>query len=367
MELVAFVDWLLVLYGASDVLHNDIDVGGIDLDNSFVPEIFYSHDREEKESEFSAEQADYKLGIGLEVQDEVNSSEENYNNWEDLDQSFHLDLGFSFTGFITVIVSLSQWQSIQGERESFFSYNATADVVIDTLFANIKGFSKEEVRKIIEFLTLKPNEVRMLIGKTIPEGGVPIWEHNKRDARYTIKPLIPIGGKLYWGAGAAERTYRVWTGAIAEGYLPASFEWANVKRNVDSIKKRLEDQLEARSNEVCQRFTPYVINIDFKRRFPKESFDDAGDFDVLAYWPNENRWLMIECKYNKPPFCLKDARRLRKEIFGKGNDRRHISKIERRHKFLNANTDKILSLLNWPRPEENTQKIIIEGYVSREI
>ena len=54
--------------------------------------------------------------------------------------------------------------------------------------------------------------------------------------------------------------------------------------------------------------------IDFHRRYPKEKFDDVGDYDVLAYWPNKNIWLTIECKYNKVPFCLKNSRRLRDYI-----------------------------------------------------
>ncbi len=42
LDLIATIDWLMVLYLASDVLHNGIDVAGLELDNFFVPHVNYS-------------------------------------------------------------------------------------------------------------------------------------------------------------------------------------------------------------------------------------------------------------------------------------------------------------------------------------
>src|SRR3569623_1305513 len=40
--LVGLVDWYRVLTGASDVLHNGIDVGGDEIEDSYIQEIFNS-------------------------------------------------------------------------------------------------------------------------------------------------------------------------------------------------------------------------------------------------------------------------------------------------------------------------------------
>ena len=40
IDLVASIDWLFVLYGASDVIHNGIEVAGLNIDTWFIPEVF---------------------------------------------------------------------------------------------------------------------------------------------------------------------------------------------------------------------------------------------------------------------------------------------------------------------------------------
>lgn len=367
LKLIAFIDWQFVLYGASDTLYNEIEVGGIELDQFLIPMVFYSESSEEREQEFGVELANYKLGLGLESKDEVNSLQEDFRNWGKLDKAFLEDTGFSFTHLIEALGILSQWQRQQGKKELFLSYTATVQEVINIIADEESGFSFVEAQKIVNFLTLNPKHIRQLIDIDTEEGDVPVWEHNKRGSRYTIKPLVPIKDKLRWGAGAAERSFRVWVGAIAEGYLPASFPWPKVTSVVRSIKKGIEKSLETKAHEVCARAAPYIIqNIDFKRRFPKEFFEDVGDFDVLAYWPEKNQWLAVECKYNQPPFCIKDARRLRERIFGRKKSKGQIAKIKGRRSFLESNFDKVRDLLGWPS-SSIAQFSIEEVYVSKEI
>jgi hypothetical protein len=141
-----------------------------------------------------------------------------------------------------------------------------------------------------------------------------------------------------------------------------------VARVVREIKAGIEKQLEVRAHEICGRHTAYVLHgIDFRRRFPREQFDDVGDFDVLAYWPDRNLWLSIECKYNQPPFCLKDGRRLRARVFGEGSDHGQFSKIERRRQFLTTNIDQLRVLLQWPESWAGIGSVFREAYVCRDI
>jgi hypothetical protein len=175
-------------------------------------------------------------------------------------------------------------------------------------------------------------------------------------------------GNLLWGAASAERAGRIWIGSVSDGYLPADFAWPTVKTEVRNIKESIEKGLERRAHEICARAAPHLIpGVDFMRRFRNENFDDVGDFDVLAYWPVTNRWLAVECKYNQPPFCLKDARRLRDRIFGTGRDHGQFEKIERRHRFLEEHLDRLRELLRWPEPAPDHPPSIMDVYVSRDI
>lgn len=369
VQLVASIDWLFVLYGASDVLHNGIDVAGLDLDHSFVPEVFYSHDREEKERQFAVEVGQAKLGIDLVQEDEVNSAQSNGDEWGALDSAFDSDLGFSFTHLVQTLLVLASWHEVGGDSELRFCYQASPAAIAGKLTESVEGLSEAEARRMVDFVTLESTAVRRLLGKAVDESDVPVWEHTKRGNRYTIRPLIKIeDGLIAWGAAAADRALSIWRGSISDGYLPADFNWPRVKERVRAIKEGLEKQLEVQAFKVCSRTTTYVLHgIDFKSRFPEEQFDDVGDFDVLAYWPDLNRWLSVECKYNQPPFCLKDARRLRERIFGTGNDRGQFGKIEKRRLFLLEHNGRLRALLGWPASPGDREPTFTEVYVSRDI
>ncbi len=369
VQLVASIDWLFVLYGASDVLHNGIDAAGIELDHSFVPQVFYSHDREEKERQFSIEVAQAKLGIDLVQEDEVNSTWNSGDEWSLLDSAFESDLGFSFTNLVQTLLVLARWHEVGGDSELRFCYQASPATIAGKLMDLVEGLSEAEAHHLVNFVTLDSTAIRRLLGKVVDESDVPVWEHTKRGNRYTIRPLVRVeDGLIAWGAAAADRALNIWSGAIANGYLPADFNWPRVKEHVRAIKEGLEKQLEIQAFKVCSRTTIYVAQgIDFKYRFPKEEFNDVGDFDVLAYWPDSNRWLVMECKYNQPPFCLKDARRLRERIFGTDKDRGQFAKIEGRRAFLVSRTDQLRTLVDWPTPMCAEPPSFTELYVSRDI
>lgn len=369
VQLIAHIDWLFVLYGASDTLHNDIDVAGLELDHLFIPHVFYSADREIREKEFSLEMANAKLGLEVTPEDEVSSTQESGDDWEDLDRSFLKYLGFTFTQLTQMFSILARWQTVSDEPELRFSYQASTSVIVEILKNTIEGLTNDVAILLIDFATLNPSQIRRLLGKSIDESDVPIWEHTKRGSRYTIRPLIPVDiNNLAWGADAADRAASIWINSISNGYLPADFDWPQVKDAVRKIKASIEQQLEVRAFEVCSRATSFLQHgINFMHRFPKESFDDVGDFDVLAYWPETNQWLSIECKYNQPPFCLKDMRRLRDRIFGSHSERGQITKIERWHKFLSSHAEHLRVLLGWPEPKLGTTPQITDVYISRDI
>jgi len=180
VQLVASIDWLSVLYGASDTLHNGIDVGGIELDGSFVPTVFFSEDRDEKEQQYLEEVASAKLGVGLSEGDEVNSDQDSAKNWGPLDESLSFELGFSLTQLTQVLQVLSHWHSAGGDDELRFGYAAAPTSIVARVCEHLPAFPVGAAEKVVTFLTLDPVGVRRLAGKQVDEPDVPIWEHAKR-------------------------------------------------------------------------------------------------------------------------------------------------------------------------------------------
>lgn len=368
LEIIGMVDWLLVLYEASDVLHNEIEVGGIVLDHQYVPEVFYSDKGDAQKDAFSLEMASLRLGKDVADEDKLEPPFADDNSLAALDAAWLADLGFRYRDLLKVLSTLINWVGVGGATELAFGYEASAMSIAKAGVAAHEEFDESAALLAIKFLQLDPEGIRRLADRAEEAEDVPVWEHMKRLNRYTIKPLIRLtDGQLLWGASMASRARRIWTGSISAGYLPADFPWPEVRKVVAKAKRDLEGGLEDVAHAVCARTTSFVVKgLDFKYRFPKQGFEDVGDFDVLAYWPTGNRWLLGECKYNQPPFCIKDTRRLRDRIFGGGSEVGQFVKIERRRKFFLENINLIRQLLGWPDPT-TTAPEVTEIYLCKDL
>jgi hypothetical protein len=365
---LANIDWLLVLFGASDTLHNGIDVGGVTLDDDFIPSVFFSEDRADKEKEYIQIMASNTLGINYVESDSLEFTPNEKVNFDILNDAFLKDNLFAFKNMLGVLSLLAQWKTYGGDAELRWHYEASVVDVISISNKEFPDIDRNEIQNILNFLILNPKEVRTLLGRNdgVEESDVPIWDHFNRGSRYTIRPLIEIGGeRIIWGAASVNKALVIWAGNVSSGYLPANYKWDNTQAEVKKIKISLEKKLESNSFEIFQRYTEYNRkSMDFMRKFKKEKFDDVGDFDVLAYIPDINTWIAVECKYNQPPYCMKDSRRLRDSIFNQKKS--HVSKIDKRGDFLKKHSGRILELLNWPKPHDGVEPKYIDLYVSRE-
>ncbi|MFH6844861.1 hypothetical protein ACHRBJ_19100, partial [Acinetobacter baumannii] len=102
------VDWFMVLTGASDTLHNGIDVGGVEIDDSYIPEVFYSAGFDDREAVFAREYAKSRLGLGANDKDAVEGESVDLLSSEKLKEAFITDLGFELQNMLTALAVLSQ-------------------------------------------------------------------------------------------------------------------------------------------------------------------------------------------------------------------------------------------------------------------
>lgn len=366
-ELVSLVDWYMVLTGASDVLHNGVHVGGVEIDDSFIPTVFYSTGSDQREDQFAREDAKARLGIDVNSQDAVEGASAELLSSRKLREAFLEDVGFELLNLIDALAVLSQAQRRGFGDELALSYAAEPGEIAKVLAETINGLMFAEASKIVDFLTLSEAGICRLPGRDVDELDVPYWEHSKRIHRYAIRPLVRDGDRLRWGAEHVSRSMSIWMSSVRDGYLPADFDWPNVLPVIRQVKEGIEKELEVRTEQVFRRHTPYVVRgFDFFKKFKGEHFEDVGDFDVLAFWPDTDTLVTVECKYNQPPYTVKDGRRLRDRIFGKAEDDKaaQFSRILRRRKFVSENRQRMLELLEWPTSGFRAEKNV-ELYVSR--
>lgn len=367
-ELIGKVDWLMSLAGASDVLHNGVDVAGVIINDSFIPEVFYSDGSNDREVRFAREYAKTRLGLGENRKDLVEGESEALLESAGFNNAFETDLRFNLSDLFTSLSVLAQAQRHGFAKELSLSYGASPEKLAEKLASEIKDLGQEKAERIVAFLTLSETGLLRLAGRDVQEDEVPYWEHSKRVHRYAIRPLVQVDDELRWGAEAASRCMFNWMSSVRDGYLPADFGWPNIEAVVRQVKASIERRLEFRSEEIFRRHTPFVARgIDFYRKFRSEGFEDVGDFDVLAYWPDHNLLAAVECKYNQPAYTMKDGRRIRDKIFGrKEDDKGQIGKVLRRGAFLEQHRTRMLELLGWPKSSIAPERYV-ELYVSRDI
>lgn len=209
-ELISLVDWYMVLSTASDVLKNELDIVAIEIDDSFVPEIFYSNKNDKHETDFAYRYAKFQLGIGLKNEDIVEGRIEELLLSEKINNAFLNDLGFSLHNMILSLKILTQAQRYGFKKELSLSYAATLFQLVQILSENIENLELAEANKIIAFLTLSNNDIRKLSDINSDVGDVPYWEHFKRLHRYSIRPIVVNGCNLMWGAEAASRAMNIY-------------------------------------------------------------------------------------------------------------------------------------------------------------
>ena len=360
-HLIAFIDWLHVLYTASDALHYGLDpVLGMNVNDQFLVEVVYADGFSQKQEIFAQERAKEKLGIGINKDDDVWSPRSITDFIGSLDIAFKEDLGFTFSNMINLLQVLSRWAEFNPGCEIKAHYTANGEEIKEICAKFIKGFDPEQAYLILRFLTLKSDDVIRILGQNDICDDIPIWEHRKRFSRYGLRPLIFIDNTYYWGPYSAKKSETIWSGNLSQGSLPTDLESPTIQKEIDQEKQLIDRALEKKAHEIISRFTGYAINncILHNRDRAGGHPTDLGDYDVLAFCDEKNVVFYIECKDNLPPFCLKDATRLKRTIFGEGDgDEGHFRQINKRKDYLSGNIKKIAESLHWPVDSNHLPKV----------
>lgn len=363
---IAYVDWLHVIYTGNDGLYYGIHPVGLKINQEFLPEVQYPEESKTNHEQFALEQAKRIISPNTEDRLERITSPDDWVN--SLDVAWKADFGFGFKNLIAVLETLTFWPQFN-QSEQGASYHAGESDIGQALLRAKPDADVSQVPAILDFLTLKNDGILRLLDKENDEAEIPIWEHKKRPHRYTIRPLIQTGTEFMWGPFSTRRAAKVWAGVPATGYLPVDYEAQNVAAFLEKHREDIENALEEKCKSVTSRHTQYAEKNVFlhKRDAQAGHPDNLGDFDVIAYLPSVDTLVSIEAKKLARPHCLKDAARLRRDIFGVPDRKSgHIQKILRREEYLRKNGLKVMNTLGWPSAT-GKQPRVSSIYVSDEV
>jgi len=357
--MLALVNEITILYTVSDALHYEIFIVFLNISHDYLFGIEYEPEIDKKYKNYSERFYEHKTSLSDKNAITLLDIKDTNQFIDKLDSAFLEELGFSLINMLTICRILSRWASCTKAKMNT-CYTSDFDKLFKVCNKNMSSIiEKEELKRILNFLTLEQSNVLLIEDDLIPCDDLPVWEIKKRPNRYNVKPIIFIDDHYCWGPWSIYRMLIIWEGAITNGRLPFSINKEEIKKAINFGKKMMEDGLVTKTYEIINKFTPFIDKeVELYKRDKKSNHpEELGDYDVLAFIKQKNLILNIECKHLNQVFCLKDARSLREDIFGKGEDRGYIEKIIKRESYLKNESEKIMEIMNWPI-DKNLPEII---------
>ncbi|MTI67517.1 MAG: SEC-C domain-containing protein [Firmicutes bacterium] len=351
--IVALIDWLFSLHGMSDNFHYNLNLEGeVEITDLYLVNTYQTEDMQNKISRFGLYKANKKI-----YENKIFKFSEvvNIDKYiSELDKLFKEEFGFCFTNMSKVLDLLSNWQKMKNKEDFKFTHIENKRILIEEI-NKLEKIPVNEIINILNYLVLDKEKVKTTISNDDSKKRdihkiIPIWEHYKRDYRYVIRPLISKGDDILWGVCSTIKTIDIWARAISHYNLPYNIQNKKFKKLMNKNLKEIQDYLVDVAYEIVKENIKKsykekeLFKLDRKGNHPR----DLGDYDILAFDINRNLVFNIECKYIKNSYCMKDSKRDMEKIFyGKNrNGKSYVSKVEKRHRYLEDNLDQLIENLN---------------------
>lgn len=360
--LLEVIGILRALQDYSDHLHYGVAEMWMSVRHDLVIELHQEETMEKKAKEFGEDRMRIRLGQKGNSEDGILFPEKVLENFlDDLDSAFFEDFAFKFENMFKVLILLANWPRYRNNAEEAISYSATIDEIIETSLQEFQDLTRDEIRLILNFLTLRSEDILRVLDQPEECLDIPVWEINKRPARYTLRPLVLIEDHYHWGAHSANKSCITWTAGIGSGNLPVDVQGNATRRTLEEIRLLFGEALADKTHEIVSRYTQHVRKNAKLHRMNREAGhpQELGDYDNLAFLPEKNVILNIECKSIPQVHCIKDAKRLREKIFGvPGKKKGHLRQVGIRQEYLHKNLKSIAMDLVWPVDPENPPRVV---------
>lgn len=336
---VAFSNWLVVLFNAADICFKSEVEKIISVDFDFTIDIIDSEEMKnilEGVNKRIYENTDYTIKM-----DDIDK--------EFLDAvllSFMKDTGINFKLLLSFIEYLQLIYDNDFATEIFPNvYSAKRKDIIDSFR---KGYEEEvpldEANKIFDYLTVNPENLKMWKNKIVTF--LPISEREQRDNRFDLKPLCKMNQKIVFSPVTMYDLHNKWKSGITNFYLPYEKNLDSVMGDIKKWKKRYEDLIvddlvEVLENNDIKFVWPeaWLHKLDKMGNHPR----DIGDYDVLAFDETNNTLWIFECKVLSKVGSIHEAYMQQYQFFLK---HKYDEKFQRRIDYIEANFKSILEAQN---------------------
>jgi len=300
-ELMSFAQWLVSLQNSSDLcFHTDSKTNLCVLDD-------YRIDVELGEVYLSKYSTTNKRRLSSDTYD-IKGIEKDKEYFEKVAIAFYVDTGVRFRVLESVLHQLSE-SSFPSEKIRFneiasnvFQINID-DVVKDYCSFVLEDVSYDDAKRAFEFLTINASKLKTISGKDCPI--LPIWEREKRNDRFSIKPLSKDGDNYIYSPIMTDEIRKRWTNGLLQFYPPYEIGLPNVVNKLAEWKNYYEHLFSTDIEHLFKdlEFDYYKHDVDIRREDRKgnhPSINELGDYDVIGLCNSLKTVFIIECKVLQP-------------------------------------------------------------------
>jgi hypothetical protein len=300
-ELMSFAQWLVSLQNSSDLcFHTDSKTKLCVLDD-------YRIDVELGEVYLSKYSTTNKRRLSSDAYD-IKGIEKDKEYFEKVATAFYVDTGVSFRVLESILHQLSE-SSFPSEKISFneiepnvFQINID-DAVKDYCSFVLEDVSYDDAKRAFEFLTIDVSKLKTINGKDCPI--LPIWEREKRNNRFSIKPLLKDGDNYIYSPIMTDEIRKRWTNGLLQFYPPYEIGLPNVVKELAEWKNYYEHLFSTDIEHLFKdlEFDYYKHDVDIRREDRKgnhPSINELGDYDVIGLCKPLKTVFIIECKVLQP-------------------------------------------------------------------
>ena len=337
--LLAFADWLVVLQDDADMCHfND-------------PNFTISVDTDYKVTPILSDKIQMQYGNLL--LRKYNTTDYHIKS-DAIDESFLKQSAEAFKKDtdvnLSLVLSLAEYMQLgivqDGVAQEIYPniFSVKKEKLEVTFFELLedKKYTLEDVKKTLGFLILAPNLLKTISG-TPPHDVLPIWEREKRDNRFSVKPIIVVDERCIFSPVIMNQLLSMWRSGITEWYLPYEIGLKNLKSVLKQWKKHYEDEMVQDIAALFRAISEYSVypEVELFKRFPDDEYpEELGDYDVVAINTSRKEIWLIESKVLQKVGSIYEDQMQQKSFFFQHKD---DEKFQRRIDYVEKNTDKVLA------------------------
>lgn len=200
------------------------------------------------------------------------------------------------------------------------------------------GFNENELKIIIDYLTLKLEKLKTISEKE--DFYLPISKRRTRDNRLEIRPIIKYGDVFIFSPIVMEHLKKDWLNGIMDFILPYEIGMNQTKQMIKKWKKYYEKNIVFDLEKEFKSNGFNIVKVNFElHNLNKIHPKKLGDYDVFAV-DNKNKIIVIvECKVIEKVATYYDMFRQQNRFF---NENKEDEKFQRRIDYLRENIDQVL-------------------------